>query len=434
MSKTKGSLIVLLTGILLLTVGGGSSYAQFSELNSTVMISDQYLGEELVISALDNEQVLPAAAYNSNHDEYLVVWQNTWPGNKDIYAQRINGRGELISWFAVGPTDEFNPYPNDRVQPSVAYDSINDRYLVVWAYDTDGNGNNWDIHGVMVDWDAPIQGLHQFIICDWSTQQLDPRVAYSETEEEFMIVWQTDHPSFPDYISGRRMKASDGTFPGNDSDFTISDTTDARIDPEIAFNQLQNEYLVVYDDTVDIYGSRFSATGAPQGGEFGIAAWPGEETLPSVAYCSKNDQYLVAWQNPQPDIYARFINADGSLDGGPLHMEYTGVDEVKPEVACNQGGNQFLVTWQQQFSNASGPYGIAGQFVNTDHALESAFGIMIPSSGISAEFTTPVVAGGKTNFLTAWEHDREGTSYQDIHGRLINMYEVYLPLITRNQP
>ena len=168
------------------------------------------------------------------------------------------------------------------------------------------------------------------------------------------------------------------------------------------------------------------------GGEFGIAAWPGAETQPSVAACPETDQYLVAWQNPQPDIYARFINGGGVLDGGPLQLEYTSVAEIKPKVTCSQAGRQFLVTWQQQFSSITGPYGIWGQFVNVDKTLGMNFSLMTPTSGLSAEFTSPVVAGGRVNFLTVWEHDRAGSSFQDIHGRLITQNMVFLPLVLRN--
>ena len=72
----------------------------------------------------------------------------------------------------------------------------------------------------------------------------------------------------------------------------------------------------------------------------------------------------------------------------PLHLEYTSVEEIKPKVACNQAGRPFLVTWQQQFSSITGPYGIRGQFVNTDKTLGADFGIMAPTSGVTAEFTT----------------------------------------------
>lgn len=260
-----------------------------------------------------------------------------------------------------------------------------------------------------------------------------PKVAYSRAEEEFMIVWLSEHPTLPAYISGRRMKASDGTFISSGSDFTINHLTQARVRPEITYNLARNEYLVVYDNMQDVFGSRYTGKGVLMaGGEFGIASWPGAETQPSVADCKETDQYLVAWQNDQPDIYARFIKGDGSLDGGPLHLEYTSIEEIKPKVACNSAGNQFLVVWQQQFSSAIGPYGIAGQFVNNDKTLGANFGIMSPTAGITAHFTTPVVAGGNVNYLTVWEHDRASTVFQDIHGRLITPYQMYLPLILRN--
>jgi hypothetical protein len=427
----KKSLILIFVLFSILLLGSGRAFAQLAEANAVTATPPQ-LSSEIIISSLDNDQYLPAVAYNWKHDEYLVAWNNFWGAHWDIYAQRVSGQGELKSWFSVGPTAPLNPYPNDRAEPSVAYDFVHDRYLIVWAYDTSGNGSNWDIHGIFIDWNGPIQGLHQFNICDWPTQQWDPKVVYNSWEDEFMVVWWTDHPSVPGYISGRRIRATDGTFPSTGPDFSISDASEDRGNPEIAYNPNRNEYLVVYDNTQDILGQRFSSKGAPlSGGEFAIAAWPGAETQPSVALCSDftYDQYLVAWQNPQPDIYARSINGDGSLDGGPLHLEYTGVDEIYPQVACNLTGNQFFVVWQQQFSNRSGPYGVWGQFVNTDKTLGAATGIMTPTGGVAAEFTKPVVAGGGVNFLSVWEHDRAGTAFQDIHGRLIIEYAVFLPLL-----
>lgn len=429
----KGLLIVLVASTIMLTVGGGSASARLSKLAVVSETDDPLLGGEIVISALDNEQNLPSVAYNWKHDEYLVVWHNTWGGKSDIYAQRITGQGELLSWFAVGPTVPMNPYPNNRIAPSVAYDPVNDRYLVVWLYDTSGNSSNWDVHGVFVNWNGPIPGLHQFNICDWTSQQDMPKVAYSRAEEEFLIVWVSENSLVLAGISGRRMKASDGTFPTSAWDFTISHPTQPRVRPEIAYNLARNEYLVVYDNMQDVFGTRYTGKGlAMAGGEFDIAVWPGAETQPSVAACRETDQYLVAWQNHAPDIYVRFIKGDGSYDGGPLLLENTSIEEIKPQVACNSAGNQFLAVWVQQFSSTTGPFRIYGQFVNTDKTLGPYFGIMSPTSGVSADFTTPVVAGGNVNYLTVWEHDRAGTAFRDIHGRLITPYEVFLPLVLRN--
>ncbi|MDF1513595.1 MAG: hypothetical protein P1S60_07285 [Anaerolineae bacterium] len=360
--------------------------------------------------------------------------------NYDIYARRVSASGTVLSWFAVAPHTPQHPYPNNRLAPSVAYDPVNDRYLIVWLYDTAGDGSNWDVHGTFANWDGPIPGLQHFIICDWSTTQDFPDVAYSPVTKEFMIVWMTQHPSVPAYISGRRMTAATGAFPSG-GDFTISHVSEARVRPEIAYNSWHNEYLVVYDNTKDILATRYTGNGNPitpivpltSGSvEFGIAGWLGDETQPSVDYCRYSDQYLVAWQNPQPDIYARFVNADSTMDGGPLHLDYTSVYETEPQVACSATGDSFLVVWQQQFSSLTGPYGIWGQFVSIHKTLGASIGIMVPTSGVNAYFTQPVIAGGQTNFLTVWEHDRAGTTFQDIHGRLISPFTVYVPLAMRN--
>ncbi|TFG69745.1 MAG: hypothetical protein E4H27_06835, partial [Anaerolineales bacterium] len=395
MSFIKAALILLITAVLVPVVGASSTYPPAQITSMTSATANPYLGGDIIISALDNQQYLPAVAYNSNHDEYLVVWYNQWAGNADIYAQRISAKGKLLSWFNITPTAPTTPYLNDRMAPSVAYDPDNDRYLVVWLYDIFNDGSDWDVHGVFVNWNGSYQSPWPFIICNLSTQQDMPKVAYSPVEKEFMIVWMTAHPSLPAYISGRRMNAATGVLSASDSDFTISHATQARVRPEIAYNFSRNEYLVVYDNLQDIYATRLTGKGAVLGGgEFPVAAWPGDETQPSVAYCRQDDLYLVAWQNPQPDIYARFVTANGAVSAEVLHLDYTGVAEISPSVACTAGGALFLVTWQQQFSSLSGPFGIWGQFVNANKTLGEPFGIMAPQSGVSAQFTSPVVTGG----------------------------------------
>jgi hypothetical protein len=60
--------------------------------------ASSHLGSEIVISALNNKQHLPAVAYNSKDKEYLVLWHNEWGGGgTDIYAQRVTEAGELKS-------------------------------------------------------------------------------------------------------------------------------------------------------------------------------------------------------------------------------------------------------------------------------------------------------------------------------------------------
>jgi hypothetical protein len=108
---------------------------------STASAGGSGLSTEIIISARDSEEHLPAIAYNSKHNEYLVVWENDWGGGyHDIYAQRMSAGGRLLSWFALTTV-------HSQTSPAVAYDPDNDRYLVVWAYDSYGNASNWDVYG-----------------------------------------------------------------------------------------------------------------------------------------------------------------------------------------------------------------------------------------------------------------------------------------------
>ena len=62
--------------------------------------------------------------------------------------------------------------------------------------------------------------------------------------------------------------------------------------------------------------------------------------------------------------------------------------------------------------------------------MSSVFGVVAGAG--SLDRTEPVVASGGVNYMTVWEHDRDA-SYQDIHGRVVAPYAVFLPLALRNQ-
>ena len=395
------------------------------------MSTPPHQSSEIVISAIDNEAYFPSVAYNWKHNEYFVVWHTKWSiGSRDIRGARISSQGQVLDTFVV-----YGNETKDSAQPSVAYDSVNDRYLVVWVYDTFGNGSDWDLYGRFIPWGGPTSNLNEFAISTWNTHQWNPEVAYGRAVEEFLVVWNNEYQdgSLPMYISGRRVKASDGTFPGGSgSDLTISHATENRINPDVTYNLVRNEYLVVYDNAVDIFGIRLTGDiNHNFGGEFGIAGWPSTEIYPAVAACKEADQYLVTWQSDQSAgndaIYARFIQGDGTVAGVYL-IDDTTSPEQEADVACNQAGREYIVAWQTRYTNVK--FGVWGRLVYPDETMEPSFPIIEP--GPSADRTYPAIAGGFSSYLVAWQHQRDGTSYQDIHGRLVTPDEVFLPLLLRN--
>ncbi len=167
------------------------------------------IGAEIAISERASNEYSPAIAYNPDHDEYLVVWENLWPGGShDVYAQRISASGGLLRWFSVASS------PNDQMEPSVAYDPDLDRYLVTWTYDYWGDGSDWDVVGRFIPWSGPSADLNDFSICSWTSGQADSAVVYAAATREFLVAWKNNSSAgVPSYISARRVFADGSGFP-----------------------------------------------------------------------------------------------------------------------------------------------------------------------------------------------------------------------------
>jgi hypothetical protein len=399
-----------------------------------------HLSSEIVINAVDNEKYLPSVAYNSKHQEYLVVWSTRWGGGliccREIRAQRVSAQGKLLG-------SEFTVYENttkDSGQPSVAYDPVNDRYLVTFLFAASGTGTStdWDLYGRLIPWNGPSASLAAFPIITWNTSQWNPKVVYAGgIQKEFLVVWTNTYAgnTSPAYVSVKRIPTSGSGFSAT-ADLSFFGSV-PYVDPDVSYNLARNEYLVVWDKWTttghDIWGVRITGNAVQLGGgPFVIAGWPDNEESPSVAACNVADQYLVTWQSDVGsggatyDIYGYLVNGNGNLDT-VFWIDNTTSPEIASSVACNKSGSQYLVVYQQRYTNLR--YGITGRLVFPDHSMEAAF-VVIPPGG-AADRTNPAVAGGNSSYLVAWEHQRGGTSYQDIHGRIVTPHVVFLPLVLR---
>jgi hypothetical protein len=370
------------------------------------------LGEDITVSALDNQQYSPAVAYNPLHDEYLVGWENVWPGGThDIYAQRLAGDGTLLSWFAVAAVG-----PN-RMQPDVAYDPTHDRYLVVWNYDYFGDGSDFDVYGRFIPWYGPDAGLTEFPVCSWTSSEWHPRVAFGEAVGEFLVVWMSTGP--PSTIGGRRVLADGGGFAS--LSWEIAPTANDRDFPDLTYNPWSNEYLVVWDAWVsgdfDVHGELMTWDGTPLI-SYLIAIRLGiDESRPAIAACGAGGDYVAAYEvstGTESDIEAIRFGASSVVV-----IQDTVANEVEPDVVCIGQLGQWLVTWQQQYSSLTGPHGVRARSVDGDNAMGEPWTLVAPTVGVTAEFTRPTVAVGGLSYLVAWEHDRAGTAYQDIHAMFV---------------
>jgi hypothetical protein len=358
------------------------------------------------------------------------VWrdESKW----DIYARRIQGCGVL-----AGPDPIYLAQGTQRRQtPSVAYDPVHDRYLVVWAY---YDGAQWDLHGRFVPWEDSIPALPEFEIHSGATGQdvRHPKVVYSRGQEEFLVVWVNTRGAVTGSdILGRRVKADGSGFAS--SAWPIADSVEYQDMPAVAYSgPARNQYLVLWSrwtgSNWDVYGVRLDHVGSPVGGgAFAIATTSQGDSFPAVAACNDADQYLVVWERDFSatdfGIYGLFLSGTG-VAGAEFDVYDTGSLEAMPDVACCAAGAHYLVTWHAETGIG---FGVWARPVATNGSKGADLVVAEPVPGWSRDYAS--VAGGSPRYLVAWQHDRDGTAYQDIHGRLVAAYAVHLPLVLRSAP
>jgi hypothetical protein len=124
-------------------------------------------GASFPITVAPGYQELPAIAYNSNANEYLVVWQDTRSGATDynIYAQRVSPSGEPLAGKFV-----INAAAGTQLSPSAAWNAIADEYLVVRT----DSSSTFDICGQRVDSKGQLIGGRFAITCHTPTPSATP--------------------------------------------------------------------------------------------------------------------------------------------------------------------------------------------------------------------------------------------------------------------
>lgn len=131
---------------------------------------------------------------------FLVVWEDTRNGaNTKIYGQLIySGSGLYNQNFIISYQDVNNDGQQDanvansrQTRPFVSYDSVNQRFFVIWQ---DGRSStfsleNLDIYGQKVDAEGSLRGGNYAVDTNPYNQYI-PTIAFNEIDNQFFVVWK----------------------------------------------------------------------------------------------------------------------------------------------------------------------------------------------------------------------------------------------------
>jgi hypothetical protein len=367
-----------------------------------------------------------AIAYNPDRQEYLVVWQAA-----EIWGRRISSGGALLGpAFRISPTSE-------GTSPDVAYSSATDEYLIVWETSLSVRGQRISDLGVLQG--GAIDVATGSITATTSYDQ--PTVAYGSVADRYLVAYRYNLGTDGSTNIHARSYLSNGTPEAGDFELGLRSNATLPEQPDVAYNRSRNEFLVAWQQIyalagdTDIRGRRVEMdglAGAMGASPLWIRATVDNETAPAVAAIPTTadaGQYLIAWQSEQ-DIEA--ITMSGTESLGLLRiLADTPWGEYRPAVAGSESNDQFLVTWT--WVPVVTPPGMMEVQAKT-LALDGTPLHDTTLVGGGQVFDSAVAAGPTGDYLVTFDdNDVFGSPSSDrgIYARLWGN-RVYLPLVVRN--
>jgi len=325
----------------------------------------------------------PSLAYDPQNNRYLMVYQKCITSRTDIYGKLLKHDGSAYGneFLISGDADPDNPY--SQYGAKAAYDSVNDRFMVIWTDDRNDIGSTYDIYGQIVNDDGTLSGSN-FVISNASDEQKGASVAYDDENQRFLVVWG-DYRSGSEYdVYGQFINAN-GTL--NGSNFIISDAAGDQSWPSLAYDSINHRFLATWDDDrvayTDIYGQLINSDGTLSGSNFAISDASSIQWGNSLTYDNINHRFLVSWtdwRNPctgdpmapcfNTDIYGQLVGPDGTLFGAASNVNFvvsSGTGEFflqTPSAVFNPSDQQFLAAWSGDEVG-----GIFGQMTDADGSL-----------------------------------------------------------------
>ena len=387
---------------------------------------------DFVVSQATDLQANPALAHDPKRDRFLSTWQdfrNKPDSSIDIYGRIVDGRGNPVT----------GDLPITRAKGSqgfsaVAFDPVNDRYLVVWTDWRNALDVDSDIYGRLIDVDGTPSGDEFVIAAERGVSQKFPNLAFDPVRQRFLVLWVDNRAVQIDKIFGRFVGAR-GDLQGEA--FPVAPDGDYQDSPSLLFDQSRDQFFVAWRDTWSaapedldkaVYGSLVDAGRGPDGSSFLIALEKDGCVPLSLNAASKahgEDFYFIAWSSGRNyfemmpnegypdrqrglDVYGAFVDvADGSLRKAPFMIASEIDYQRAPSVGYDSNQNRFLVVWYDLRRLPTGrDMDIYGKFVSVAGDVTDEF--LVSDEGAPGIRRYPTVAFSPKSdaFVVLWEDER----------------------------
>lgn len=303
----------------------------------------------------------------------------------------------------VWVTESFEAYIS-RDNPDLAYDPINNRYLVVYERDIIEYIDS-EIWGRFISADGVLSP--EFLISN-DKRCFDPKVVYNPENDTFLVTWQYEE----EYLIFAQILDEEGNPYEEKGNFAVCpETVNGQYSPAVAVNTDTGDYLIAWDEQVyegnlerEIYGQLLDKEGNNQDvGRLDLVSMEESQSDPILAYSA--NRYLLVFGNT-PDYYdydikGRMFNSEGELVE-EIEIAVGDADQYVHALAVDDTNERFLVVWQEYRNDETG--NIFGRFINIDGTMEDDFPVYQSEQD---QYAPSVAFNADGGFLVAWQDDQD---------------------------
>jgi hypothetical protein len=392
--------------------------------------SPPYVGSEFQITGHTWQTEIggehPAAAFNSNANRFLVVWENLGSGNREIYGQLVSPGGLLL-----GNPIAISIGGYDHIRPCVAFSSIENEYMVLWMYDASSDGSRFEIWGQRISWDGQLVGETFQVKADGALSFWSPRLAWSNTSNLYLLAWSARDGSSTPVEIGMETLYADGSIHSEHS-YNASDVHPFQ--PDVTYNPVDGYFLVVWTqqnsnesysvigDLRDFDGNRVKPD------VFTIYTQEFRPLLNPRAAFGSGLRYVIVFElefnEDDHDVYRSLIDRYANNPPSTVPIAWDYIDEISPQVAADKDHQEFMIVYQ------SGDDGSRQLWLHPDGS--SSIGENLVCAKDDWNCTQPALIHGKANNLLIYSGSEPGSTTH-IYGKFATAQAVFIPDVRRRR-
>ncbi|HSQ00388.1 MAG TPA: hypothetical protein VL049_24475 [Candidatus Dormibacteraeota bacterium] len=176
--------------------------------------------------------------------------------------------------------------------------------------------------------------------------------------------------------------------------------------PAVAAAPGTGDFVIVWEsfdqdgDYIGVFGQRYAASGAKQGGEFPANAYtPGPQSAPDVSV-GGDGSFVVVWQgygegSDYGDVFARRFAKDGTPQGDEFQVNEPVAGSYEGAAAVAETASGFVIVWDD-YEDV-----FARRFDGTGAPLGDSFQVNTATLGFQGSADVAATADG--GFVIAWE-------------------------------